>query len=65
MRNPGLEPGSLAALEPESSASAIPPVPLAIVLIHNLLLLRSFLALSSAIVTPREKTQTGNEFLRR
>jgi len=27
--------------------------------------LRSFLALSSAIVTPREKTQTGNEFLRR
>lgn len=29
MRNPGLEPGSLAALEPESSASAIPPVPLA------------------------------------
>lgn len=47
MRNPGLEPGSLAALEPESSASAIPPVPLAFVLIDNFLLLRYVLPLSS------------------
>lgn len=47
MRNPGLEPGSLAALEPESSASAIPPVPLAFLLIDNFLLLRYVLPLSS------------------
>ena len=51
MRNPGLEPGSLAALEPESSASAIPPVPLAIVFIDNFLLLRNFLPLSSENTT--------------
>lgn len=51
MRNPGLEPGSLAALEPESSASAIPPVPLAIVFIDNFLLLRNFLPLSSENIT--------------
>jgi hypothetical protein len=47
MRNPGLEPGSLAALEPESSASAIPPVPLTLVFIDNFLLLRYVLPLSS------------------
>ncbi len=52
MRNPGLEPGSLAALEPESSASAIPPVPLALVFIDNFLLLRYVLPLSSKNITP-------------
>jgi hypothetical protein len=46
MRNPGLEPGSLAALEPESSASANSASSADI---DNFLFLPKYLCLSSAI----------------
>lgn len=62
MRNPGLEPGSLAALEPESSASAIPPVPLATVFIDSFLSLRNFLLLSSVNITLAKSLKLETSF---
>lgn|GEM_PF-5209282 len=47
MRNPGLEPGSLAALEPESSASANSASSACGVHIDNFLLLLNYLSLST------------------
>ena len=59
MRNPGLEPGSLAALEPESSASAnsASSADIELYLHHSLLLLLNYLHLSRKNL---RKWGTGN-----
>ncbi len=59
MRNPGLEPGSLAALEPESSASANSASSAGYLCLSTILLLsRQILHLSSI----NRKSQIFNEF---